>query len=65
MKKIIACFSFLYSYTAFAQIISGPMLGHTDFRTSTVWMQFDQSVKEAALYYNLNGKNVRQSAGRH
>ena len=60
MKKIIACVSFLYSYTAFAQIISGPMLGHTDFRTSTVWMQFDQSVKEAALYYNLNGKNVKR-----
>jgi alkaline phosphatase D len=60
MKKIIASFVFLISYSSFGQIISGPMLGHTDFRTSTVWMQFDQSVKEAALYYNLNGKNVKR-----
>lgn len=60
MKKLILSISVLLSCAVNAQIISGPMLGHTEFRTSTVWIQFDETVKEASLYYMLNGKNIKR-----
>lgn len=49
MKKII-CFIFLLSVLKLeAQIISGPMLGHTEFRTTTIWFE----VADATIKYSL------------
>lgn len=61
MKKIIAAISCLVSFYAKAQLVSGPMLGHTELRTSTVWCQFSTDVKQAFLFYNNNGKQVKRA----
>ncbi|MEP6712080.1 MAG: alkaline phosphatase D family protein [Ferruginibacter sp.] len=47
--------SFLKAQTA-KQIVSGPMIGHTELRTSTIWAQFAGHLTKAALHYN-NGSN--------
>ena len=39
-------------------IIAGPMIGHTELRTSVIWMQFSSAVTTAELRYN-NGKNSK------
>ena len=37
-------------------IIAGPMIGHTELRSSVIWMQFSSAVTTAELRY-YNGKN--------
>ncbi len=44
-----------------AQVISGPMIGHTDLRTSSIWMYFNNDVTDANLVFYKIGdskKNV-------
>jgi len=38
-------------------IIAGPMIGHTELRTSVIWLQFSSAVTAAELRYN-NGQNT-------
>lgn len=62
MKKILLVVSIALSITLNAQIVAGPMIGHTELRTSTIWMLFKQDVKEASLVFyeknNASKKNV-------
>ncbi|HRI19561.1 MAG TPA: alkaline phosphatase D family protein [Panacibacter sp.] len=32
-------------------VVAGPMVGHTELRTSTIWVQFADEVKSATIYY--------------
>lgn len=65
MKKIaIALFSII-NLVANAQLVSGPMLGHTELRTSTVWCQFSAEVKQAFLFYKANGKTIKREFTLH
>ena len=59
MKKIIIAICFLISITTQAQIIAGPMVGHTELRTSTIWMLFKKDVKEATIFYYKKGTNSK------
>lgn len=61
MKKILLAIIVLASAYTQAQVISGPMLGHTDLRTATVWMQFTEDVKEATATYYKKGTTTKQT----
>lgn len=61
MKKFVTAIICLACLHTNAQLISGPMLGHTELRTSTVWCQFTTDVKQAFLFYTANGKQVKRS----
>jgi alkaline phosphatase D len=63
MKKIIVIACIFISISIQAQIISGPMIGHTELRTSTIWMLFKQNVKEAVvIFYEKGSMNKKQSS---
>ncbi len=55
MKKVMMAIFLLVSQFIQAQVISGPMIGHTDLRTSTIWMYFNNDIKEAKLVYYKKG----------
>lgn len=59
MKKIIFTIFLLFSQFIQAQVISGPMIGHTDLRTSTIWMYFNIEVLEAKLVYYKVGDSKK------
>lgn len=61
MKNILLAIIFLASAYTQAQVISGPMLGHTELRTATVWMQFTPDVKEASATYYKKGTTTKQT----
>lgn len=61
MKKFIATLVCFVCINVQAQLVSGPMLGHTELRTSTVWCQFSTVVKQAFLFYYNNGKQVKRA----
>ena len=56
MKYFFTCFFLVFSIFTFAQresvIVSGPMLGHTELRTSKVWVELKPNVKGVKLIYN-------------
>lgn len=58
--------TFLFSALLFlsacikAQIIAGPMLGHTELRTATVWVLLAPETKQANLTYYKKGTTIRQ-----
>lgn len=62
MKKII-CIILLFSFAKLnAQVITGPMLGHTDFRTSTIWFQVkNTNTKYQLLYWQENATPTTNS----
>jgi alkaline phosphatase D len=39
------------------QIIAGPMPGHVELRTAKIWLQFNDNVKEAVIYYRPAAKS--------
>lgn len=60
-SKLFISLFVLLSFTSNSQtsskIIAGPMLGHTEFRTSEIWLQFAADIREAKInYQNQNGK---------
>jgi alkaline phosphatase D len=55
MKKICTLILLLIATTHFAQVVSGPMIGHTELRTSTIWMHFGNEVKTASLVFYKKG----------
>lgn len=59
MKKILL-FSVLFFACVYiqAQVVSGPMIGHTELRTSTIWMQFSSNVKQAQLVFYKKGSSA-------
>ena len=59
MKKIFLSVLTLIVLQSTAQkIISGPMLGHTELRTATVWVQFSKDTKSAKLTFKEKGSNA-------
>lgn len=64
MKKSLSLVvSLLISGWLMAQIVAGPMIGHVEFRTATLWMHFDANVKEATVQFiekNLADKAAQQ-----
>ena len=63
MKKIILIACLFISVSTQSQIISGPMIGHTELRTSTIWMLFKQDVKEAdVIFYEKGSMSKKQSS---
>ena len=59
MKKIFLIVLILIVLQSTAQkIISGPMLGHTELRTATVWVQFSKDTKSAKLLFKEKGSNA-------
>lgn len=57
MKKLIICLLLLVRTALYAQVISGPMIGHTELRTSTIWMHFSNDVKTAYITYSPDQSN--------
>jgi hypothetical protein len=55
MKKIFLYIFLLLSFLTQAQVISGPMVGHTELRTSNIWMHFSNDIKSAYLVFYKNG----------
>jgi alkaline phosphatase D len=39
-------------------IVSGPMLGHVELRTATIWVEFGSVVENAELVYRRSGGNL-------
>jgi len=63
MKKIILIACLFISVSTQSQIISGPMIGHTELRTSTIWMLFKQDVKKAdVVFYEKGSMNKKQTS---
>ena len=62
MKKIIIIIVAFTSKSLFSQVISGPMVGHTELRTSNIWMQFSNDVKVATLFFYKNGATTINSS---
>ena len=59
MKKIFLSVLTLIVLQSTAQkIISGPMLGHTELRTATVWVHFSKDTKSAKLLFKEKGSNA-------
>ena len=59
MKKIFLSVLILIVLQSTAQkIISGPMLGHTELRTASVWVQFSKDTKSAKLLFKEKGSNA-------
>ena len=62
MKKIFLSVLTLIVLQSTAQkIISGPMLGHTELRTATVWVHFSKDTKSAKLTFKEKGSNASLS----
>jgi alkaline phosphatase D len=63
MKKIILIACLFISVSTQSQIISGPMIGHTELRTSTIWMLFKQDVKKAdVVFYEKGSMNKKHTS---
>jgi alkaline phosphatase D len=62
MKKIMMAIFLLVSQFSQAQVISGPMIGHTDLRTSTIWMYFNNDVSVAKLVYYKQGDSKKSTS---
>ena len=63
MKKNILFFVFINLYQFIAaqkntNIISGPMLGYTEFRTAQVWVQLKENITKAVLIYALDSAKL-------
>jgi len=39
-------------------LVSGPMIGHVELRTATIWAQFEYTIKQANVLYNTKGSDV-------
>ena len=64
MKKSLSFIvSLLVSGWLMAQMVAGPMVGHVEFRTATIWMHLDPSIREVSVQYiekNLADKAAQQ-----
>ncbi len=63
MRKILLALAVLVACTTQAQIIAGPMLGHTDFRTAKIWLQVEEKVKEVQVTFGSNQKTQATLTG--
>lgn len=62
-KTILFLSSLLLSCLSMAQIVSGPMIGHVEFRTATIWMHLEDSIEEVTVQYiesNLADRPAQQ-----
>ena len=62
MKKLLVILAVFVALVTNAQIVSGPMIGHTELRTATIWMQFTQSVSAANVVFYKNGSSIKHSS---
>lgn len=57
MKYLLVLFFATFTFSSFSQprgsrlIVSGPMIGHTELRTATIWMEFSREVEAAEVTY--------------
>ena len=61
---LLPLFLVLFTFCSFAQqslILSGPMLGQTELRTASIWMEVKPDVKLVALRYWKSGSDKKQS----
>ncbi|HEX6916111.1 MAG TPA: alkaline phosphatase D family protein [Chitinophagaceae bacterium] len=67
--RLVCLFSaFYFSIACMAQrttiaqtVVSGPMIGHVELRTATIWMQFSVDVKEANVIYAEKGTSFEKA----
>lgn len=61
---LLPLFLTLFTFCSFAQqslILSGPMLGQTELRTASIWMEVKPDVKHVELRYWKSGSDKKQS----
>ncbi len=63
-QKLFTCIFLIFPLLVFSQlkpkIIAGPMLGHTEFRTAQVWVEFSTEITKATLnYLNINNQQSK------
>lgn len=57
---LLSALAFVCSGQSTNGIIAGPMLGHTELRTSEVWVEFTRDVKKAMLSFVRQGNSSAQ-----
>ena len=65
MRLFISLSFLFFSTISFAQkseIVSGPMIGHTELRTAKIWVEFTEGIKDAQLIFSEKGKPWRKKA---
>src|SRR4026209_2705190 len=61
MRHFVTFLLILLSFSVSAQkkqstvITAGPMIGHVDLRTATIWMQFEKNVSQAQIFWEKKG----------
>ena len=55
-------FTTLSGYTQPSEIVSGPMIGHTELRSGKIWVQFAEGIKDVQLFFSEKGKSTRTMA---
>jgi alkaline phosphatase D len=67
MKSFFSFVFIILSTFAFAQkesiIVSGPMLGHTELRSSKVWVELKPEVKDVRLYFHETANPAKKGVG--
>lgn len=64
LTLLIFCCTIVFSQPS-KYVVAGPMLGHSELRTATIWMQFTDDVRSADIYYlpqNLADAKSKQVA---
>src|SRR5687768_13913670 len=59
IKIYSAILLFFVSATAFAQIVSGPMLGPIELRDAKIWVEVSSAAKKVQLVYNRKGESAK------
>jgi alkaline phosphatase D len=67
MKSLFSFVFIILSTFAFAQkesiIVSGPMIGHTELRTSKVWVELKPEIKDVRLFFHETANPVKKGVG--
>jgi alkaline phosphatase D len=60
LKKLFAILFVAVSIFTKAQLVAGPMIGHTEFKTATVWAMFANTNNvPTVVYYATNSKQIQ------
>lgn len=62
MKKFLLVISLIAFVYIKAQIVAGPMLAHTEFRTSTIWLQVEKNVTKVEVIYTDKNSTIKKTA---
>ncbi len=61
MKKFLLIVVLLFSVYVNAQIVVGPMLAHTEFRTATIWLQVEKNVTKVEIIYTDKNSTIKKT----